>query len=109
MERFIDRTTLKKFEMIPGFTARFIHSDKMTISYWDIKSGSKLPEHSHPNEQISQVMEGKFELTINGESMMMIPGKTAIIPSNVVHSGIAHTDCKVMDIFVPAREDYKLS
>ncbi len=109
MKKFIDRNTLKKHEMIPGFTARFIHSDKMTISYWDIKSGSKLPEHSHPHEQISQVMEGEFKLTIDGESMTMTPGKTAVIPSNTIHSGIALTDCKVMDIFTPPRQDYKLT
>jgi quercetin dioxygenase-like cupin family protein len=109
MKKFIDRNKLKKHEMIPGFTARFIHSDKMTISYRDIKSGSKLPEHSHPHEQISQVMEGKFELTIDGESMTMIPGNTAVIPSNAIHSGIALTDCKVMDIFTPPREDYKVT
>lgn len=78
----------------------------MTVSYWDVKKGSKLPEHSHHHEQISQVMEGKFQLTIEGESMDMQLGSSAVIPSNAVHSGIALTDCKVMDIFAPAREEY---
>ncbi len=109
MKKFIDRNSLKSHNMIPGFKARFIHSDKMTISYWDIESGSQLPEHSHPHEQISQVLEGKFKLTIGGESMLMTPGITAVIPSNAIHSGEAMTGCKVMDIFVPVREDYIIS
>lgn len=106
MKKFIKISELKSHEIIPGFTARFIHTDKMTVSYWEIKKGKKLPEHSHPHEQISQVMEGRFQLTIDGESMDMQPGKTAVIPSHAVHSGIALTDCKVMDIFAPIREDY---
>jgi quercetin dioxygenase-like cupin family protein len=106
MKKFIKISELKDHEIIPGFTARFIHTDKMTVSYWDVKKGSKLPEHSHHHEQISQVMEGKFQLTIEGESMDMQLGSSAVIPSNAVHSGIALTDCKVMDIFAPAREEY---
>ena len=106
MSNFIDRNDLKKHEMIPGFTAKFIHSKTMTISYWEVKKGSKLPEHSHHHEQISQVVEGRFQLTVDSETMIMTPGKTAVIPSNVMHSGLALTDCLVMDIFCPQREDY---
>jgi quercetin dioxygenase-like cupin family protein len=109
MKKFIDRKSLEKHLMIPGFRGRFIHSEKMTISYWDIESGSKLPEHRHPHEQISQVIKGKFKLTISGESVIMTPGITAIIPSNALHSGEALTECQVMDIFAPVREDYLIS
>ena len=108
MDAFIDISALPTHDMISGFQARFIHSESMTISYWDVKKGSKLPEHRHHHEQISQVIEGKFELTIDGKSMVMEPGKAAIIPSNIPHSGVAFTDCKVMDIFSPVREDYKI-
>ncbi len=51
-------------------------------------------------------MEGEYELTINGETQRQKPGQVAVIPSNMPHSGIAITDCKLMDIFAPVREDY---
>jgi len=108
MSNFIEIKTIKQIEIVPGFKARFVHSNSMTISYWDVKKGCKLPEHKHHHDQISQVTEGKFELTIDGISKIMEPGKVAIIPSNAVHSGEAITDCKVMDIFSPVREDYKI-
>lgn len=108
MEKFVSINSLAAAEKIPGFNGRFVHTEQMTISYWEIKKASVLPEHAHPHEQISQVMEGQFELTIDGITETMAPGKVAIIPSNVIHSGRALTDCKVMDIFCPVREDYRI-
>lgn len=93
-------------EILPGFNARFIHSSNQTISLVHIKKGSILPEHHHPHTQISQVLEGKFELTISGKTKLCETGDIALIDSNEKHSGVAITDCKILDIFNPVREDY---
>ena len=102
----IDLETIKKKELLPGYQVRFVHSDNVTIAFWDAKAGSKLPAHSHVHEQISQIIEGEFELTIGEETFVLKQGKVAIIPSNVEHSGTAITDCKIVDTFYPVREDY---
>jgi len=94
-------------EIMPGFFGRMIHSESMSFVYWDIKEGSPLPEHSHMHEQVANMLEGKFLLVIAGESRELAPGDVAIIPSNAVHSGKALTDCKILDVFCPVREDYK--
>ena len=95
-------------ELLPGFSGKMIHTENMTLAYWDIKAGSILPEHHHVHEQVAaQVISGEFEMTLNGETKVMKPGDVAIIPSNVVHSGKALTDCQLLDVFSPAREDYQ--
>ena len=98
---------IKPREIIQGYHARFIHTATMTMAFWEVEAGAVMPIHQHMQEQISQVLEGKFELTIGGERKVYGPGLVAIIPSNVPHGGIAIINCKLLDIFSPAREDYK--
>jgi quercetin dioxygenase-like cupin family protein len=95
-------------EMFPGYTGRFIHTASMTFAYWDVKAGSTVPEHSHIHEQVAHVLEGKFVLTVDGQPLELNDGNAAVIPSNIKHSGIAVTDCKLLDVFCPVREDYRI-
>jgi len=96
-------------EIAPGFHARMVHSEKMTFSIWEVEAGAPLPEHAHPHEQISTVLEGRFELTIGGNSNTLQAGMVVVIPSNVPHSGKAITSCKMLDVFHPVREEYRSS
>ncbi|NOX86621.1 MAG: cupin domain-containing protein [Chlorobi bacterium] len=102
----IDLETTEIKEPVPGYRVRFVHSDNITLAFWDVKAGSVLPAHSHVHEQLSQITEGEFELTIAGNAFVLTPGKIAIIPPNIEHSGRAITDCKITDTFYPVREDY---
>lgn len=94
-------------EIIPGAKARFVHSENMTMSLWSFKAGGELPEHSHPHEQMTKLISGEFELTVGSESKIMTQNDVAVIPSGVVHKGRAISDCEMLDVFNPVREDYK--
>ena len=98
---------IKPREIVKGYQARFIHAETMTMAFWEVQAGAVMPMHHHVHEQTSQVLEGKFELTVGGERKIIEPGFVAIIPSNIPHGGVAITNCKLLDIFSPVREDYK--
>ena len=98
---------LEKREIMPGFHGRMVHSDNMSFVYWDINAGALLPEHSHMHEQVVNVITGEFELVVNGESQTLGPMEVACIPSSAIHSGKAITDCYIIDVFYPVREDYR--
>jgi quercetin dioxygenase-like cupin family protein len=94
-------------EIAPGYLSKFIHTDSNTINFIDVKAGSTVPLHQHIHEQLSFVLEGKFELTVDGVAQILEPGLFAVIPPNAVHGGTSITDCKLIDLFSPVREDYK--
>ena len=104
---FIDVATLPSKEVIEGYEARTIHTGTMTFVYWTVTEGAAMPIHSHLHEQVAHVLEGRFELTVNGETQVLEPGKVAVIPPHVPHGGRALTACQLLDVFYPEREDYK--
>ena len=103
----IDISKLEPKEIMSGFKGRFIHTENLTLAYWDVDEGSILPLHSHHHEQITQVTQGQFELIIDGKKRLCKEGEIVVIPPHVEHQGVALTDCKIFDIFSPVRDDYK--
>lgn len=103
----VDLANIAPKEIVPGYSARFIHTNNMTFSYLDVKAGAALKEHSHPHEQVAHVLEGRFQLTLDGEPIQFGPGEVIVIPSHMPHAGLAITDCKLLDVFYPVREDYR--
>jgi quercetin dioxygenase-like cupin family protein len=53
------------------------------------------------------VVKGKFEFILNGTKKIYQDGDVVVIPSNIPHSGKAITNCKLMDVFSPVREEYR--
>jgi quercetin dioxygenase-like cupin family protein len=98
---------LERRELIPGTTVRFVHSDRMTVAHWHFDPGIDLPEHSHPHDQITNVLDGEFELTVEGVPEILTAGDYRVIPPDVVHSGRSITECKIIDVFSPVRDDYR--
>ena len=98
---------IKSKEILPGLNGRMIHGDSITWAFWNIEEGSEVPEHKHVHEQIMHVQEGKFKFTLNGNTEVYGPNSYVVIPSNVPHSGVALTNCKIMDVFSPVREEYR--
>ena len=92
----------------PGVDAHIVHTDRITIANWSIAEGTPIPEHSHPNEQVVNVLEGELEFCIDGETQVLTAGTITIVPSNAVHSGVALTDCKVIDTFCPVQKRFAL-
>ncbi|MDB5022441.1 MAG: hypothetical protein JWP78_196 [Mucilaginibacter sp.] len=109
----MNTTIFRHFSDIPtketarGFFSKLIHTDNNTINFIEVKAGCSVPLHQHIHQQCSFVLEGKFELTVGGDRQVLEPGLFAVIPSNVQHGGTAITDCKLLDLFSPVREDYR--
>ena len=62
--------------------------------------------HTHPHTQISYVLEGKFEATIDGETVVIAKGDTYITPPNVPHGVTCLEAGVLLDVFTPMRKDF---
>ena len=94
-------------EVFDGASIRTLHGEKIMMSFVNMKPHCVVAEHSHPHEQMGMVLEGTFELTIDGDSQILKKGDAYLIPSNVKHSARAFDESAVaLDIFSPPREDY---
>jgi quercetin dioxygenase-like cupin family protein len=102
-----DWDKLEPRTIIPGFEGRFAHSATMTFVLWRISAGARLPEHRHIHEQVVHQLDGEFELTVEGQTVRSRPGMVTAIPPNALHSGLALTDCRILDVFYPIRQDYR--
>jgi quercetin dioxygenase-like cupin family protein len=82
----IDTRTLSSREPKPGWHGRFFESAEMTFAYYAIDAGASLHEHSHPNEEVWNVLSGELEITIGADEHRLGPGAAAIVPPNTAHS-----------------------
>lgn len=93
--------------LAPGITGHYAHGQSMSFGYVKLEKGSSVPMHKHIHEQITYILEGELDMVIGGEACLLTTGMHHVIPSNTLHSAVAITKCTVIDVFSPAREEYK--
>ena len=103
---FLDTSSLRVIERLPGWYGRYFHSPSMTFAHYEFTRGASIHEHFHPQEEVCEVIEGELEVTIDGATQIARPGLVAIVPGNVRHSVKALTDGRAIIVDYPARHDF---
>ncbi|MFC0558291.1 cupin domain-containing protein [Halalkalibacter alkalisediminis] len=96
-----------KWEMVDIKVKRKIHPPGQNLMMMEVEfeAGGVGAEHSHPHEQYTYCLAGKFEFKINGKKVVITKGETLYIPKNAVHSALALEAGALLDTFTPLRED----
>ena len=102
----INLDDLKELVLADGIRARVVNTGNVSVAHVRLDAGAILPEHTHHNEQVVNVLEGELELVVAGEAIVLKPGLSMVLAPMVPHSGKALTDVLVLDIFHPVREDF---
>lgn len=103
---YIDFNVKPKVKIWEGINAALHHSNQATFAHVVLDANIQVPEHSHVHEQWTHVIEGSLEFNLAGEIKILTSGMAAFMPSNILHSAMALTSCKVIDCFLPVREDF---
>src|SRR5215472_8339953 len=104
---FIDTTSLRVIERLPGWQGRYFHSPSLTFAHYDFVRGASVHEHFHPQEEVYEVIEGELEVTIDGVAQIARPGLVAIVPGGVRHSIKALTDGRAIIVDYPRRPEFE--
>ena len=67
--------------------------------------GWSLPAHRHRNEaETIHIVEGEFEMVVDGTRLHLAPGQTIHVPRGVIHSGanVGDQDGRRVLLFSPA-------
>jgi len=73
-------------EARPGIHGATVHTPQLTAVLYRYDAGSSWEEHSHPQDQITMVLEGTIEFVVDGDPVTLGPGETATLPGGVPHS-----------------------
>jgi quercetin dioxygenase-like cupin family protein len=94
-------------EIAPGIKRRTIATGaSMYQMRAELAAGSRLPEHTHPQEQIAHVISGRMKLLVAGVPHELTAGDAFYLGSNVPHGVETIDDTTVIDTFSPPRDDY---
>ena len=66
------------------------------ISLFSFAKGEALSEHTAPFDALIQVVDGRGEIIIGGESFLLSPGESIIMPANIPHSVKAAENFKMV-------------
>ncbi len=93
-------------ELAPGAWSHLVAGKEAVVSFLTIPAETYFPLHQHVAEQIMVVVEGYIDQIIDGKMYRVNKGDVIVMPSNILHGGyVRDEDCKIIDIFAPARED----
>jgi quercetin dioxygenase-like cupin family protein len=97
---------IEKEQLSSVFARQVIHADQMTVARVYLKKGAIVPRHSHVNEQITLMQEGKLRFVFDDREVLVCAGDALQIKAHEPHSAESLEDSVAIDLFSPTREDW---
>ena len=100
---------LPREELSPRIGRRLITGDQMMIAHVYLAQGAIVPKHSHENEQLTYVLEGRMRFWFGEDGADVVEigaGEVLHIPSHLPHKAEALEETLDVDVFHPPRQDW---
>ncbi|HTW30364.1 MAG TPA: cupin domain-containing protein [Candidatus Sulfotelmatobacter sp.] len=104
--QYIPWSTVPVENLNPLLQRHFVVGQEIMLARVLLKKGCIVPEHSHPNEQLTYILEGTLKFWIDGQEILVKAGETLCIPSDMPHKAEALEDTVDLDVFAPPRADW---
>jgi quercetin dioxygenase-like cupin family protein len=94
----------------PGLQRRVLaHNKNMMLVEHRMESGWAGARHSHPNDQMVYVIEGRLRFSCGTEVFELGAGDSFVLKGGIEHQAWALEPAVVLDVFTPYREEYLAS
>ncbi|GAB5458061.1 MAG: cupin domain-containing protein [Henriciella sp.] len=77
----------------------------MLAKVW-FEKGAIGTVHNHPHSQISYIIDGKFEVMVDGHKRVLGAGSSFRAPSGADHGSVCLEAGIILDMFSPYRQDF---
>jgi quercetin dioxygenase-like cupin family protein len=102
-----DLTAIPPRQIWDGVLARLVEGTGLTLAVVEIEPGRRVPEHTHPNEQLGFVIQGSVTFTIGSETRTLGPGGSwQISPDIPHHVDVGPDGAIVAEAYAPPRADW---
>ena len=81
----------------------------MMIAHVYLAKGAIVPQHSHHNEQLTYIIDGKLRFFLGEDGSEVVDvaaGEVLHIPAHVPHRAEALEETLDVDVFHPPRQDW---
>jgi quercetin dioxygenase-like cupin family protein len=92
--------------MSPVLSRQAIHTERLTIARIQLKKGAVVPRHSHNNEQVTLLEQGRLRFFFDDRTEDLMAGEVMAIPPDAAHKVEALEDSVAVDLFAPGRSDW---
>jgi len=100
---------IPKEQLKPDLARKLVSTERMMLAQVFLDRGCIVPQHSHENEQLTYILEGKLRFWLGEDESEMVDvaaGELLHIPPHVPHRAEALEDTLDVDIFSPPRADW---
>jgi quercetin dioxygenase-like cupin family protein len=100
---------LAKEPLKEDLSRRLISTDRMMLAQVFLDKGCIVPQHSHENEQLTYILEGRLRFFLGDDGSEVVEvgaGEVLHLPSWLPHKAEALEDTLDVDIFCPPRQDW---
>jgi len=104
---FVRHDDCRLEELGGGISRRVLaHDGRLMQVEVHFEEGAVGSLHSHPHEQLTYVLSGEFEFTIDGDTRIVGTGDTLYKGPGVTHGCVCRRKGVLLDTFSPQRDDF---
>ena len=105
----VNKDNIQKVKALDGiFRKTMTYNDSVMLCFFDLEKNAEIPLHDHDAHQIGYVVSGKIQfITETRGEFLAQEGDSYVFDSREKHGAKILETAEVIEVFSPAREDYK--